>query len=363
MNYLKTTGDKFDMLANRVDVLGTLRALAGLDGMGGQSVDTGPALEMSDELARQSGRKPHGIFLSHASLQTRDLQVGTATAGGHTVATELRGFVDLLRPRSKVIQAGARVMPGLVGKVAIPRQTGASTAYWIAESANITAASQPAFDQVLMEPRTVGAFTDISRRMLLQSSIGIQEFVIRDLITVIGLAVDAAAINGAGGNQPTGLLSQSGVQTQTIAGAKPTWAEIVEMETKVGVENADAPSCAYMTTAEVRADLRQIKMNPLADGSDYIWQPRGVADADGMVNGYRGMVSQNLPRTLGAGTDEHALIFGNWFELMIGMWSAVDVLADPFTGATSGTLRINVFQDVDAAVRHPKAFVKAQYAV
>lgn len=363
MNYLKHTGDKFDRLAHRIDLVGTLRALAGLDGVAGKSVDCGPALEMSEELARHSGRKPHGIFLSHASLQTRDLQASTPTAGGHTVATELRGFIDLLRPRSKVIQAGARLMPGLVGKVAIPRHTGAATAYWIGESESIPNASQAAFDQVTMEPRTVAAYTDVSRRMLLQSSIGISDFVTRDLVTAISLAVDAAALNGSGGNQPTGLLNQPGVQTQPIAGAHPTWAEIVAMETLAALEDADSETAAYLTTAEVRADLRQIKMNPLAETSDYIWQPRVTGDADGTMNGYRALVSQNVPRTLGDGTNQHALIYGNWSELMIGLWSAVDILVDPYTGATSGTLRINVMQDVDTCVRHPKAFVKASYAV
>jgi len=38
------------------------------------------------------------------------------------------------------------------------------------------------------------------------------------------------------------------------------------------------------------------------------------------------------------------------------MWGGLDLLVDPYTGGTSGTVRVSVLQDVDVTVRHPESF-------
>lgn len=343
-------------LGAQINVLDVLRYQAGI---GRDSIDVGPAVEYSQEIARRSGRPANGIYMPHAALSTRGLSVGTATAGGNTVATNLlsNSFIDMLRPRAKVLQAGAMTLEGLTGNVSIPRQTAASTAYWISEDEAITA-SQGAFDQVQMTPRTVGAFTNISRKLLLQSSIQVQDFVSSDLMATIGLAIDAACINGLGSAQPTGILQTTGVQTQTIAGAKPTWAEIVSMYTKCAADSGEG--VAFMVTSKTRADLQQVEKS--SGSGVFVWDAPTVAGTDGSIGGTSAFVSNNLPQTLGAGTNQHALIAGVWSDLIIGLWGAVDLLVDPYSNATSGSLRITAFQDLDVCIRHPERFVKAQYA-
>lgn len=348
-------------LAGRINVLDVLRYQAGISR---DAIDIGPAAEYSQEIARRSGRPANGLYLPHSALMgasNRALTVGTATAGGHTVATNLlaSNMIDLLRPRSRVIRAGATVLTGLTGNVAIPRQTAAASAYWIAENDEITAPSQPAVDQVTLTPKTVGAYTELSRKLLLQSSVGIADFVSSDLLAVLALAVDSAALAGTGGGQPTGLLGTSGVQSQTIAGAKPTWAEVVGMGTKIGIATDNAGSAAFMVTSKTRGDLMQVEK---ATGSGvYVWDSQSLNDADGTVGGLRAMVSNNLPQTLGTGSNEHALLCGIWSDLIVGMWGNVDLLVDPYSKSTSGALRITAFQDVDVAVRHAESFCKAQY--
>ncbi|MDI3489497.1 MAG: hypothetical protein PWP11_774 [Thauera sp.] len=349
-------------LAAQINVLDVLRYQAGISR---DAIDIGPAVEYTQEIASRSGRPANGLYVPHAALlgaNTRAMTVGTASAGGHTVATNLLAsrMIDLLRPRSRVIGAGAMVLTGLQGNVAIPRQTAAASAYWVPENTDITAPSQPAVDQVTLTPKTVGAYTEISRKLLLQSSIGVADFVSSDLLAVLGLAVDAAAIAGTGGGQPTGLLSTSGVQSQTIAGAKPTWAEIVGMGTKIGIATDNAARAAFMVTSKTRGDLMQTEKS--TGSGVYIWESDRLDNSDGTIGGLRAMVSNNLPMTLGTGSDEHALLCGIWSDLIIGMWGDVDLLLDPYSKSTSGALRITAFQDVDVAVRHADSFVKAQYA-
>jgi HK97 family phage major capsid protein len=133
-------------------------------------------LEASEAVAKRMGITPQGLFVPYDWMagEQRDVVKGTATAGGHTVATNLlaQNFIDLLRNRMVLQQAGITVLSGLVGDVAIPRQTGGATAYWVAESGAPTESLQ-AFDQVTMNPKTLGAFTDMSRRLLKQSSLDV----------------------------------------------------------------------------------------------------------------------------------------------------------------------------------------------
>jgi HK97 family phage prohead protease len=100
----------------------------------------------------------------------RDLTVATAGAGGYLVQTDNVGFVEMLRNRSLAFRIGVRRLSGLQGSVTIPRQSAAATAVWLANEASTATESQQTFVQVALAPKTVGAYTEISRQLLLQSS-------------------------------------------------------------------------------------------------------------------------------------------------------------------------------------------------
>lgn len=317
--------------------------------------------EASDAFAAKFGRSAQGFFVP-AEVQRRDLVVGTATAGGNLVDTILQpqSFIDLLRNRMMVMRMGAQMLSGLTGSIAIPRQTGGATAYWVAESGAPTE-SQQAFDQVSMSPKTVGAFTDISRKLLLQSSIDIEAFVRNDLATVLALAIDQAAINGtgSGNNQPQGIIGTSGIGSVAggTNGAAPTFANIVELWSDVAIANADFGNTGILTNARVIGKL----MTTLKTAGVAGYIVENFPDSEGMtsIGGLRGGVSNQVPSNLVKGTSGavcSALVFGNWNDLIIGQWGSLDLMVDPYTGSTSGTVRVVALQDVDVAVRQPVSF-------
>ena len=85
----------------------------------------------------------------------------------------------------------------------------------VAENSNITE-SQLTVDQVSLQPRTIGALTDYSRRLLLQSSIDIENLVRKDLATQIAIEIENQAINGVGTeSKPLGILNVSGINTES----------------------------------------------------------------------------------------------------------------------------------------------------
>jgi len=294
---------------------------------------------------------------------TRDLNVTTATAGGNTVATDLLSgsFIDMLSNKSMMMQPGmATVLKDLNGNLAIPRQTGGAAAYWVAESGAPTE-SEATFDQVTLTPKTLGAFTDFSRKLLLQSSIDVEGFVRMDLARTLALEIDRAAINGSGAsNQPTGILGTTGIGVVAggANGLAPAWSHIVDLETAVAVDNADVGSLRYLTNAVVRGKLKQTEK--VASTAQFIWSEGGE------MNGYEAMVTNQVPSNLTKGTSAgvcSAIIYGNFADFLIGMWGGLDLTVDPFTGSTSGTVRVVALQDVDMAARHGESFAAMQDAL
>ena len=334
------------MTDKEVRQFSVLRALNALANPSDKSAWEAAAFEreVSEAGAKAAGKSARGIFVPAEILRAkRDLTVGSATGGGNTVATDLMAdsFIELLRNRSVVQRAGATVMNGLNGNVAIPKQTGAATAYWVAESGAPTE-SQQTVGQVTLSPKTVGAFTDFSRRLILQSSIDVENMVRRDLASVIALAIDNAALYGTGSsNQPTGLKLQSGINTKDFAAANPTFAEIVAMESEVAADNADVGSMRYLVNAAMRGALKSTEKFATTSGQT-IWEQGNT------VNGYTTEVSNQL-----ASGD---IFFGNFADLILGFWSGLDLTVDPYAGATSGTVRVIALQDVDIAVRNAVSF-------
>lgn len=324
----------------------------------------GLEMEVGQELARRGYAKPSGILIPFEVLN-RGLTVGSPTGGGHTVATNLlaKNFIELLRPVSIVSNLGATYLSGLSGKVAVPRLTGTSSAYWVAENGAPTE-SAPAFDQVTMEPKTLAAYSDISRKMLLQSSVDVSSFVISDLRASLGQELDRAVLGGSGSsNQPLGILSNSGINTLSLGadGAHLSVDNLIDLETMIAQSNADGLTMAYVTTKQVRGALNKLKTS---NGEyPYAWKmpARQMLPGEGVVNGLRAVSTQLMPSDLtkGSGTGLSSMICGNWSDLLVAQWGAgIDITIDPYVHSTTGAVRIVAMTDVDYAVRHPEAFVK-----
>jgi HK97 family phage major capsid protein len=258
-----------------------------------------------------------------------------------------------------VVGLGATMMNDLVGNIAIPRQTGGASSYWVAESGAVTE-SQAAFDQVTMSGKTVGSMSDISRKMLLQSSLDVEAFVRNDLATSLALAIDSAAINGTGAsNQPTGILNTSGIGSVVggTNGAAPDWADIVDLESELALDNADIGSLGFLTNAKVRGKLLQTEK--ASSTGQYVWAENNT------LRGYNAAVSNQVPSNLTKGSSSvcSAILFGNWSDLIIGTWGGIDINVDTSTGSSSGTVRVVALQDVDIAVRHAESFAAMKDAL
>lgn len=331
----------------------------------------GLELEASRELGKQVGRETEGFFMPTNLSMRAPYAVGATGTGGANVATNLlaSSFIEVLRNKALIMQMGPTMLTGLVGNVAIPRQITATQSYWVTEASSITEA-EATFDQVTLSPKQIGARSQYSRLMLQQSTPDIEGIVRNDLAAVMALGIDLAAISGSGASgQPKGILNQSGIGSVAMGtnGAAFTNAattgttgidQLIQLESKVDIANALNGSLYYLTNAKVVAALKQLK----TQYADYLWTDNldnRAAGTPGMINGYGVARSNQVTSsgTKGSGTNLSSLIFGDFSQLLVGLWGGLEILPNPYgSGYNAGSVDIRAMQTCDINVRHAESF-------
>lgn len=279
------------------------------------------------------------------SVKTGSGYTGT---GGNTVQTTLlsSSFIEILRNKAVLMQLGTE-LGGLVGNFDIPKQTTASTGYWIGEDADATKQDVD-FGLVSLRPKTVANYSEITRKMLMQSSIAVEALVRNDLARGIALTIDRAGFYGDGSsNAPVGIKSTSGVFQKAFAAANPTFAELVDMETLISQANADVDGMSFVANPSFRGYGKVTRRLATATDSNTIWEPGNS------VNGYGVQITNQI--TSGD------VFFGNFADFLVGLWGGLEIVVDPYSNSTKGRLRIVTMQDVDFAVRRASSFAYGNY--
>ena len=340
--------------------------------MEGKAPAQGLELEVHRAIEAKLGRPTEGIYVPARDLnwglntrgyygQRDTMQTGQDTLGGNLVDTELRSseFIDALRNRAMISRLGARMLSGLQGNLDIPRQSGVTTTYWVAEGGTITE-SNLTIDLISMRPRDLTCLTSVTRRMLMQGSLDVEALIRFDMLQQMALGIDLAAISGTGiNNQPLGILNYPGVNSVAIGanGGAPAWSHLVQLETEIAVDNADDGTCYYLTNARTRGKL---KTTAKVTGQDvFLWTDSPTEKGMGMVNGYGAAVSNQVPSngTKGSGSSLSSIIFGDFSQLLIGEWGVLEIMPNPYgQGYPSGSVQIRTMVTVDVVPRRPQYF-------
>lgn len=314
---------------------------------------TGREAEVHQELTRgREARSGAGVHLAVPTEillgETRSQTVGSDPAGGYTVATNLAAVADRFRPALKVQSMGATVMSNLTGFLDLPNLASSGTTKWVNENGNAER-STVGFEKVSMAPKTITGEYRLSRRLMLQSSTAIEDLLRRDLGFLLAQGLDLAAIIGSGQNsEPLGLLNTPGVEKETTeTDFSDTTANLIsalELDDVTG-------TAAFLTNPTVMKAVRKIK-----DADEH------VIPAAELFHSQRVESSTQVPANIGVGANKSALIYGLWSELVVGYWSAVDILINPYHPdvASNGGALLHAFLDADVAVRHPEAFRYAE---
>jgi HK97 family phage major capsid protein len=331
--------------------------LAGL----GQGKLEGIELEMHQEALREAAEEKRlirGIGVPYLLLSKRAMKrastgqnVTTAADGGYLVQEEPLVYYQALRDKLLLPGMGARFLTGLVGDLPLI-EGGSFTASWLAEDGSDTA-GLAAFDEFLMQPKRLSATGALSLQLLRQTSIDVERMIEDDLIAAHALGLQAAAINGSGSApEPRGILNKVGIGSVVGGsnGAAPSFANIVDLETQVAIDNAEGSAMAYLTNAKVRGILKQTEKT--SANALYIWDKNEM-------NGYPAYVTNAVPSNLTKGNQSavcSAIIFGDWSKLHIGQWGNIDIIVDPYSLKKKAEVEVTVISYGDIGILQPEAF-------
>ena len=282
-----------------------------------------------------------------ARMAKRDMTVAGVSGSQYLVGTDnLAGsFIDLLRNRAVVAQLGATMMTGLVGNVTIPKQTAAATAYWLTNEATAITESQMTLGQLALSPKNVGAYTELSRQLMLQSSPAADALVMNDLARVLALAIDLAALEGSGASgQPTGISQTAGIGS--VTGTSIDYAKVLEFQTDVAGGNALAANCAYVTTPAVASLLKQ--RVAFSSTASPLWEG-GILD--GNLQGFRAVATNSVTAA--------SMVFGDFSQVVIGEWGMLELALNPYANFAAAISGIRAIQTVDIGIRQAGAFSRA----
>lgn len=346
-------------IEKRFSILNVFRHLDAIRTGAKSPVDIGYERELSDEIAKRSGKPAQGFYIPHsAPIGMRADPFLKTSNGSAFVATNLLTgqFIDALRSKMVLAQAGVTTLSGLTGDVAIPKG-GSITGGWVDGENGAGTEGKPSVTQVTGTPKTASGWTDISRRLMLQSSIDAEAFVQNELLNTLARLIEVAAFAGTNANgQPKGLISQVGVNTPTVTANAPTRAQMLSFIENIMTDNAEFPNQSWIMRPTGWATLANT-----TNGSVVIENVEGTENVGGgplpgflldtatkTMLGFPYHVTTNVPN--------HALFFGAWSQLVIGLWSGVDLTVDPYTNSTTGAVRIVALQDADIMCRNGQAF-------
>jgi HK97 family phage major capsid protein len=348
-----------------------LGQLAGMKGTDVGPIDDGFEREVSQELAKnlpQEYRSKGGLLVPTRvkvgdQLLTKRTYIDTSASGPNgasLIFTQPGEFIDFLWPRMKVAKLGATRLSGLQGPVAFPKLTTPSSWTWTGDNpGSDVSESDPVFGQVALNPKEGQSTSGFTRSALQQAASGnvdLEAKVQNILFMAAALGIDLAAINGAGGNAPQGIIGTAGIGSVAggTNGAVPTRQNMIDLQTAVANANADIGPGAYLTTPGVRGTLRNIFA---AVSGTPLGLP--VWSDDNKIVGEPAEVSTQVPSNLTKGTSSgicHAVIYGIWMTLNIGYWGAYELVVDPYTKKKQGVIEVTNYQIVGVALEYASAF-------
>jgi HK97 family phage major capsid protein len=301
---------------------------------------------------------------------TKAQSAGVDTAGGYLVPLQaLGGIIDLLRANLVTAALGATVLDNLTGvPVEIPKQTGASTAVWVEENSAITE-SEITFGQLALNPKGLAALVKMSNRSLRLSNPSLEALVRDDMVQQIALALDLAALRGTGANgQILGLVNQPGVGTvdfdvaaEATTTFNPSWEAMYELEGVVEDANALRGNLGYAMSPKVKRVMSKLRAAVAAvddQGGNFMQTNPMTAPMISAILGWPFQTTTQIPNTLGGGSDQSEVYFGNWADLIIGLWGGMRLKASDEAGTAfaSDQTWVRAIMDVDAGIRRQESF-------
>lgn len=269
-------------------------------------------------------------------LETRTITV--ANEHDDVIETEFTNILEPLRAKNVLVEAGAKYLGNLVGDVQVPIMS-ATNVGWAGEIAD-AASGDPAFSHVVLQPKRLTAYVDLSKQFIAQDSLAAEALIREDLVKAINAKLEETILGAGSGSttEPQGMFDA--ISATSVSG----FADVCDKEAELEDANVYGEK-VYVMSNKAKAAFRVM---PKSTKSTQLVMENGEIDGTKAFN-----------TSVIAGKK---YLYGDFSNLAIGQWGAIDLTVDPYTLARSGQIRLVVNAYFDAKILRPSAFTAGEIA-
>lgn len=267
----------------------------------------------------------NGTKKFNLNAETRAIQV-TGSNGVHDNVIEetIPGLLEPLYADSIIAKLGVRMYSGMpLSDIRVPAM-GKGTAGWVGE---VTAAGQsnPTFSSVLLQPKRITAYMDISKELIVQDTIGVEDALKRDIYNALVSKVQETFLSADAAStvKPAGIFNS--IQAHNIS----SYENLVDNEALVDDSNVGGEK-KYLMSNKAKAIVRSMAKSALTNE---------LVLTGNNIDGTEVIANSQVPTTMYA--------FGNFDNIVFAQFGDIEVVVDEYTQAINGCVRlvINAYFD------------------
>ena len=318
-----------------------------------------PKPETKDGDPRSAEVKAFESFLRHPEHMTeaerKVLSVGVDTGAGYLAPREYVEQINKTLTEYSPIRQYASVRQTMRKAIEVPRRTAQHSASWVAELGTKSETTGLAYGLDVISTHECYADLRVTNEMLEDSAFNMQSELSMEAAEKFAVLEGTAFVNGTAVGQPEGLMVNSSISYTASGSAAAITADGILGLTHDVKEGYLAGSVFCLSRATLKL-VRQLK-----DGTgQYLWQPGLQAGVPSYLAGYPYFTATDMPS---ATTNTYPILFGNFSRAyLIVDRINVEVLRDPYTAASTGTIIFLFRKRVGAAVVNTEAVRKLKCA-
>lgn len=284
-------------------------------------------------LGAEEMRKSGLSFGGQIQLPLESRTITVASEHEDVIETEFTNILEPLRAKNVLVEAGAKYLTNLVGDVQVPVM-GATNVGWAGEVADAQS-GDPSFNHITLQPKRLTAYIDLSKQFIAQDSLAAEQLIREDLVKAINNKLEATILGAGTGSttEPQGMFDA--ISATSVSG----YSDIVDKEADIEDANVNG-NCVYIMSNKAKAALRAMPKS--SKSTQLVFE-------NGEVDGTKALNTSHVA--------EKKYIYGDFSNLAIGQWGAIDLTVDPYTLARSGQIRLVINAYFDAKILRPTAFV------
>lgn len=293
------------------------------------------------------------------------------TGGSLVAPPEMGELIELLRNKEALVNAGARVVPlPPQGRLKYPRQTSASTTYWVGENAPIPE-SIIGTGEVTLQAKKLAVLIKAPNELIRFASPAAEALLRDDMTKSLALGLDLAGLQGTGTDtQPRGIINMPGINRINSSSVGPNSGAVVVGQDIyrmiAAVEESDAEFEAFLMRPKTLYKYYQLRADAAVAGDaagPYLFNLIREAqdDTPATLAGYPAVKSTQISQNRSNGVLNNLtyVIGGMWSDLLIGMFGAIEFAATTQgdTSFINDQTWVRGILSADVQARHEAAFV------